>query len=95
MTTSQYGGRDNTPWQLGVGSSQDEVIHNLNHGISAGLGANQVKGGRHHASYDIALSESNVYQRFGGMVRQETSPQSKKVSHGENWNLSPISSQLY
>ena len=39
VTTSQYGGRDNSPWQLGVGISQDEVIHNLNQGITTSLGA--------------------------------------------------------
>ena len=34
-------------------------------------------------------------QNFGGIgERVETSPQSKKVCHGD-WNLSPISSQIY
>ena len=48
---------------------------------------------------DIIWSETPGYQNhfngMNGIVRVETSPQSKRVVQGENWNLSPISSQIY
>lgn len=66
-----------------AGISSNNLIHNnnLRHHLNDG------------GSSEIIWSEQPGYQNhFGGIVRLETSPQSKKVSQGDNWNLSPISS---
>ena len=65
-------------------SSHDEVLQ-------------KIRGGVKSSESEINFSETGNYpnHHFGGIVRVETSPQSKRVSQGDNWNLSPISSQVY
>lgn len=69
-----------------VGGSSQEVELMNNH-----------RAAKDGSSGEINWSDNTAGQlhHFNGIVRVETSPQSKKVSHRDNWNLSPISSQVY